>query len=134
MGNRATDGPTVRGAVKASGGTPFDRDPTISVMGITTKTVLVKGDPVAAKGVVRSLFLHPLTGHGMHPDGLFDLFQHLEATGGRVPTRHTNGDREGSPQRALLKQQQATTAAKHHDVTLGQAAQVRRHAGNGLKQ
>ena len=87
MGNRSTDGPAVWGAVKASGGKPFDRDPTVFVMGITTKTIFVKGDPVAAQGVVGSLFLHPLTGHGMHPNWLFDLFQHLEVTDGRVPTR-----------------------------------------------
>ena len=48
MGNRSTDGQAVGSAVKTSGGRAFDRDPAITVMGIPTQTVLMKGDPMAA--------------------------------------------------------------------------------------
>ena len=60
MGNRSTDGPAVGSAVKTSGGRAFDRDPAITVMGIPTQTVLMKGDPMAAKGVAWPLLFQPL--------------------------------------------------------------------------
>ena len=52
MGDGTAHGPAMGGAVKTGGGAAFDRDPLITVMGVATEAVTMKGNPVATQRVV----------------------------------------------------------------------------------
>ena len=67
MGDGRSNRPAVGCAMDPRGRAFLNRDPGLAVMSISAQAVAMKGDPVAAQGIVGPLFLHPLASHRMHP-------------------------------------------------------------------
>jgi hypothetical protein len=114
--------------MKSSAGAALNRDPLITVMGITAKAITVKPNPVAAKGIGSALVGDAIARHWMPAHRFVDLLQHFEATGRGLPAGHSNGDRKRLTQRPALEQQQATAFALHHHLETGLLTQLLGHS------
>jgi hypothetical protein len=110
--------------MKSSAGATLNRDPLITVMGITATTITVKPNPVAAKGIGAALVGDAIARDWMHPHRFVDFLQHFEATGGGLPAGHSDGHRKRLTQRAALEQQKATALTQHHHLETGLLTQL----------
>ena len=94
MGDGPPDGPAMGRSVETRGCAPLDRDPAVTVVGITAQTITMKTNPVTAERIVRPLLHHALSGDRVNPDRPVNFLHHLETAGGGFPSGHANSNRE----------------------------------------